>query len=162
MKGGRKRHEGIFFTLGGTRVARGAHIMEARGTPGSRAVAIANRHAATAVRAGSGGASMTEASCMTLAYAKSRVEASRTGGEHATVRRLKGRQLLHGRRYMAACTSRPTHGATYRATAAVYLLPTLHDRRARRLAPHGRERQLLHGQRRHCRWLVRRLASASS
>ena len=136
--------------------------MEARGTPGSRAVAIANRHAATAVRAGSGGASMTEASCMTLAYAKSRVEASRTGGEHATVRRLKGRQLLHGRRYMAACTSRPTHGATYRATAAVYLRPTLHDRRARRLAPHGRERQLLHGQRCHCRRLVRRLASTSS
>lgn len=63
-------------------VARGAHIMEARGTPGSRAVAIANRHAATAVRVGSGGAPMTQASCMTLAYAKDRVEASRTGGEH--------------------------------------------------------------------------------
>ena len=89
---------------------------------------------------------MTEASCMTLAYAKSRVEASRTatGGEHTTVRMLKGRQLLHGRRYMAACTSRPTHGATYRATAAVYLLPTLHDRRARRLAPQAsRSRQNL-------------------
>ena len=76
--------------------------MEARGTPGSRAVAIANRHAATAVRVGSGGAPMTQASCMTLAYAKDRVEASRTGGEHATVcvRRLKGRQLLHGSRNM--------------------------------------------------------------
>ena len=55
--------------------------MEARGTPGSRAVAIANRHAATAVRAHSGGAPMTEASCMTLAYAKSRVEASKAAGE---------------------------------------------------------------------------------
>lgn len=63
-------------------VARAERTMEARGTPGSRAVAIANRHAATAVRVGSGGTPMTQASCMTLAYAKDRVEASRTAGEH--------------------------------------------------------------------------------
>ena len=73
--------------------------MEARGTPGSRAVAIANRHAATAVCAHSGGAPMTEASCMTLAYAKSRVEASKAAGEYVRSHTVKGRQLLHGRRY---------------------------------------------------------------
>ena len=47
------------------------------GTPGSRAVAIANRHAATAVAAGGG--ATDAARCMTLAYAKSRMEASMTG-----------------------------------------------------------------------------------
>ena len=74
------------------RCALRAHAcrMEARGTPGSRAVAIANRHAATAVRAHSGGAPMTEASCMTLAYAKSRVEASKAAGEYVGIPHREG------------------------------------------------------------------------